>query len=65
MIINQLVLLILILFGLLTVSLILLIRVFIIQLKKNTDEYFIFIILIGIVISFLIAVILGMIQELT
>lgn len=60
---NLLILLILLSFGFLIVSLIIMVKVFIEQLKKKTDDYFIIFILIGIVISFLIPLILGMIQE--
>ncbi len=62
MILNQLIFLIFLSFGLLIITLILMIKVFIDQLKK-TDEDLILLILIGIVISFLISVILGMIQD--
>ena len=58
---NQLILL-LVLLELLVVSLIILIKVSFEQLKEKTDEYFVFLILIGIIITFLIPLILGILQ---
>ena len=58
---NQLILL-LVLLELLVVSLIILIKVSFEHLKEKTDEYFVFLILIGIIITFLIPLILGILQ---
>jgi len=60
---NQLIILIMLSFGILIVSLIIMIKVFIEQLKKETNESIIFLFLIGTVIIFLTPVILGMMQE--
>jgi len=64
MTLNQIIILIFLLFGILIASLIIMISVFIEELKETSDKLYIFIILLGIVIIFLIPVILGMIQEL-
>lgn len=63
MISDQLLLLVLLSFGLLIVSLIIIIKVFIELLKKNTGEYYIIFMITGIAISLLIPVFLGMVQE--
>ena len=64
MTLNQIIILIFLLFGILIASLIIMISVFIEELKETSDKLYIFIILLGLVIIFVIPVILGMIQEL-
>ena len=60
----NLIILIGLLFGLLIVSLVIMIYVFNELLKEESNESFIFLIIIGIVIIFLIPIILGMTQKL-
>jgi len=61
---DQMLVLIIISFGLLIASIIALLFSVILELKEKSDEYLIFIILLGILIAFLMPVSLGMIQEL-
>jgi hypothetical protein len=64
-VVNQLIILVLLSFGLLVVCFIIGIAgIFKALLKKKSDEYLIFIIFVGIVLIFLIPVILGMIKDL-
>jgi len=60
---NQLIILILLSFGLLITSIIVTLMLTIIELKEKSDKYYVFIILSGMVITFLLPVLLGMIQE--
>ncbi|MFX1573310.1 MAG: hypothetical protein ACFFB0_11225 [Promethearchaeota archaeon] len=64
MMLNQIIILIILLFGVLIVSFILVISLFINALKEKSDNLYFFISLLGLVIIFVIPVILGLIQEL-
>ncbi|MFW9948328.1 MAG: hypothetical protein ACFFDX_15990 [Candidatus Odinarchaeota archaeon] len=63
MILNQLIILIIISFGLIIVSIIAFLCAVILELKEKSDEYLILIILLGILITFLMPVSIGLIRE--
>ncbi|MFW9823684.1 MAG: hypothetical protein ACFFE4_12145 [Candidatus Thorarchaeota archaeon] len=62
--VNQILILILLSIGLLMVSILIGISGFINELKKKSGDYFLYILLIGIAMMFLIPVILGLIEDL-
>ncbi|MFW9773099.1 MAG: hypothetical protein ACFFEO_13170 [Candidatus Thorarchaeota archaeon] len=62
--VNQILILILLSIGLLMVSILIGITGIINELKKKSGDYFLFILLIGIAVMFLIPVILGLLEDL-